>query len=704
MKKLITLILITILFINGLLAQDTILFGNLLYGGTAKSIVIGPATNLLIPPWGGLIEYDPLTDSVINWYKRSNSILYSSFISDYAYDADSSLWHTSYYKNFVYKFDETDYQFYNYENSPLPEKAQRFFIEFNQSNELWVGTADSGLYIRHIDSSWTRYPPGEENILRGNEILNLYKDDDGIFYIGTDIGITIFDNGTWKYIELYESIGYYHSIHQIFKSSYDSLYVITNNYCYIQKSINHHKIKPDDFDSIGDSFYGIAENNSGDIFISSSDGFIIIPPIGVTRVYNKWTTPGGENIKYLGKVFYDKYRDHLFFNNNDKMITFKDEAFQTPFCIGCDDLPSWYVGAAFFDKDNRLWISSINYLYVKEDNNWTTYTSNFSGSAIRFVQTPSGELLYGSTNYVWVFNDSIWKKTIVIPWPENGIYDIAAGKDNYTYATTRDGVYKKRVDEGWLNIGVFDISIAITCDRDGLIWFTMENKIGSYDGENITYYSIFNSDLPPSNPYHNICADSIGRLWLETDSTLYINENNEWKCIIPGFKNGLINVYVDNYYNTWVLSHKNLYFMNQTDTIVYNYENAPFVSSYFSGGTPGPDNNFYINSYGGITTVKYTVLEDIEEKPYTQRETETWLKVFPNPTEGFITFEVLGEGLFTKQGRSTVEIKNLLGQSIACFGFEGNTIRWDTKSLKPGIYVYQIKKGSRKSSGKIVIR
>jgi ligand-binding sensor domain-containing protein len=309
-------------------------------------------------------------------------------------------------------------------------------------------------------------------------------------------------------------------------------------------------------------------------------------------------------------------------------------------------------------------------------------------------------------SHVWIFRDTIWEKSSVSIWLQNdGIYDIAAGRTEYPCVATRLGVYKKRPDiYNWINVGVTETAWEITCDTDGTFWFTMENKIGSYDGETVNYYSIYNSDIPPSDDYIEICADSLGRLWLETDSSLYVRENDEWRCIIPSFKGWLVNVFVDDYYNTWVLSNSNLYLMNQSDTIVFNYENAPFASRYFRGGTPGPDNSFYISSYGEITTVQYTVLEEIEEQPNTQQESKPWLSVFPNPAEGFVTFEVLGEGLFSKTDRSIVEIKNLLGQSVAGFSFEGKSVRWDTKSLKPGIYIYQIRQGHRKSSGKLVVR
>ncbi len=703
MKKSIFIFLLGLLIVSQLHAQDTILFDNLLYGGAAEFVIFKPDHNLMSPRWsGGLIKYNPVTDSVIEWYNRTNSLLISDFINDYAYSSDSTLWLASGSEG-VFSFDENNYQCINYENSPLPYKSGRS-IEFDTDDNLWI-TSDEGIYIKNHDSTWTFYPNDHEPLM-GKEPNLIYKDNDGILYIATDRGVNIYDNGIWSYIDINYSNGYLGKIIQIHKSSFDTLYVVGERYCYIQKAAYHRKITPNDFEGLGNNFTGITETGDSNVVISGFTGFLKIGR-WITELYTKNNTPGGDQVDFLSKVFYDKYRNQLFFNNRHKMINFENGEFTTSFCVGCNIIPEPRVWSIFFDNNNRFWLKGDNTIYLKEDNGWTSTNSGSIGDSwsLGFAQTTDGDLYYGGSSYIWRYKGSFWTKMSISIWLENdGLYDLTAGRDSCIYIATRNGLYQKKSTFAYFkHLGYSDRVNSVTCDKDGVIWFAMKSKIGKYENGIITYYSSFNSDLPVSNDYFSINADSMGKLWLETDTSVYFRENNNWELFTPNIPDRVKAVYVDDMNYTWLLTMNDLFIMNESDTMIYNYNNAPFVNTWFGDGIAASDNSFYTFNYPGITTLQHTQIVHEQEVADKTINLRRLINVYPNPSHGLITFELTGKKNTLRNVNNQIKISNLLGQKIATIPISDKQIIWDPVGLKPGIYIYKAIFDNKESTGKIII-
>ncbi len=712
MKNLKLVIILTCLSLTvPLAAQDTILFDNILYGGNAREIVFGPTTNLFFPSfyYQGLIEYNPENDSVVNWYKRSNSILLDNHIYDFAFDEDSALWLTS-YRTGVYKFDEADFQQYDSENSPLPETG-RFFIEFDEDNNLWVATADSGLYIRYTDGSWLYYPPDKEGVLRGEEIDYLYMDNYGIIYIGTEIGVTIHNNGSWTYINLVDEVGYYGWLTKIYRSSRNKLYVLTDNYCYIRSGVSYDVIFADDYPEIGNWFWSLAENNEQAVLITGRFGFLSVPKVGDIDVFVNDSVPGGDTIHYLGDVFFDKYRNKTFFNawihpRKHQMITFEDEEFKEIFCIGCDDLPSAYIEDLFFNDQEREVVASEYHFYIRENDDWEQMDGNYEYSD-KFVQPRNGTLYFsGGYTYVYQFTDQSWQEHFI--HYNKPINDITGGHDGVPYIGTHRGLYKKNKDPDpyWKHIGMWAEVNAVSCDIDGQIWVSMDKVIGKYDGEEVTYYNQFNSDLPPASAYDCIRADSLGRLWLKADTSIYIQNNEHWKLIVPKADGFHFEVYTDDFNNTWLRTRTKLYFMNEAgDTTVFTYENAPFISKYFTNSVMGPDNAVYIVNFNGVTRIEYAVLTgNTDDETLNLPEQEKWVAVFPNPADDLMYFSVSDKAVHDLSAGISLEIRNISGQKIVSYTFREHNFLLNTQSLAPGIYIYKLRCNGMQDNGKIIIR
>lgn len=73
------------------------------------------------------------------------------------------------------------------------------------------------------------------------------------------------------------------------------------------------------------------------------------------------------------------------------------------------------------------------------------------------------------------------------------------------------------------------------------------------------------------------------------------------------------------------------------------------------------------------------------------------IMVYPNPTTEFIVFESISLRF------GTISITDIYGRAVAEIPVTGEKTVWDTREVKPGLYVYSIELNKTTSSGKIVI-
>jgi hypothetical protein len=76
---------------------------------------------------------------------------------------------------------------------------------------------------------------------------------------------------------------------------------------------------------------------------------------------------------------------------------------------------------------------------------------------------------------------------------------------------------------------------------------------------------------------------------------------------------------------------------------------------------------------------------------------EAVLKVYPNPANGYVVFETVN--------RSTglISITDIFGRLVAEVSVKELKTVWDTKGVRPGVYLYHLNNGMQMTSGKIMI-
>ena len=80
-----------------------------------------------------------------------------------------------------------------------------------------------------------------------------------------------------------------------------------------------------------------------------------------------------------------------------------------------------------------------------------------------------------------------------------------------------------------------------------------------------------------------------------------------------------------------------------------------------------------------------------------ENDTQYILKVYPNSAKDYITFET------QHIPNEIISVSDIYGREIAKVPVTGEKTLWDTREVKPGLYVYSIELNKTTNSGKIVI-
>ncbi len=102
------------------------------------------------------------------------------------------IWYT--YTNQLVRFNISTQSYTFHQPNPITSIISD--IEFDQSNGLWFGTINSGIY--HYDgTNFTNYTTSNSD-LPDNNATNVIIDDNGNLWIGTNYGFSVFNGNTWQ--------------------------------------------------------------------------------------------------------------------------------------------------------------------------------------------------------------------------------------------------------------------------------------------------------------------------------------------------------------------------------------------------------------------------------------------------------------------------------------------------------------------------
>jgi ligand-binding sensor domain-containing protein len=302
----------------------------------------------------------------------------------------------------------------------------------DKAGNLWFGTTDNGLY-KYDGKSFRQFTV--TNGLNSNNISSILEDKDGKIWIGTEVGLCLYDGKTFAKIQiplpknlLPNKNQYYRNSHWVFsimqaKSGKLWFATIDGVYIYDGKSFTPFIIN-------GAAGGFLSSNNNAEHILEDKAGNIWFGGRGTEGVY-----------RYDGTSVINIQLKEL--------STFRSDSIRTGHNWAWPQLQ---------DKNGNIWFSNWGGVYRYDGKSFTSFTKSdgLAGGVTRIIEDKNGNLWFGG--------------------------DLGAGLSRYdgksfTRFTTKDGLLNNSI---W----------SILEDETGNLWVgTRETGLYLYDGKTFITYS-----------------------------------------------------------------------------------------------------------------------------------------------------------------------------------------------------------------------
>lgn len=452
----------------------------------------------------------------------------------------------------------------------------------NRKGDIWIGTADKGLiYFNSSTRSFTNYEHDEKNTfsLVNNRVLSITQDNKGKLLVGTDGGLSIFEDG------------------RFYNTKQDSS---------IPEGLSDNKI------------ISIFQDRTGLVWIGTYRGLNLWNP--KTELFNH-TLPriNGKSEYNLAMDFSQKNNGEIVIATYGGGIVFQTTDFNYKVINKASGLIDDRVMSIFVDRDDGIWggTRAHGLIYQPSPNEeWISYTHN--------PNDPDTLPSNGITDILQDSNGNIWVSTY------SGGVSKKVG-ESFKNFTSNDEAAKALSSQN-----IFQIIE----DRDGNIWLASDNGINVIERDEETVTQFLSSPDSDNGLTAEICwnifEDSKGNFWIATQG----NGIEFWKYEdraqrIAVFKNLTINegmpsntVYSfeeDDDGNIWFSSSKGIGKISLQDWQIESFDKSHGLQGYdyvlgsgfkdsngkiFFGGTNG-FNQFYPNEIKGNTIEPNVELQGI---------------------------------------------------------------------------------------------
>lgn len=146
----------------------------------------------------GLCSYNYLTDEFTSYRNDPNdpNSLITNDITSITPSSDGNLWLSTYHRGVEY-FDKATGKFTHYNSNTVKGMPDNVWIITNGTNgELYVGHLNQGFTILFPNNKQIRnfrHKKEDKNSLPGNEVVSIFKDNNGNLWIGTDKGLALYN-------------------------------------------------------------------------------------------------------------------------------------------------------------------------------------------------------------------------------------------------------------------------------------------------------------------------------------------------------------------------------------------------------------------------------------------------------------------------------------------------------------------------------
>ena len=500
----------------------------------------------------GLIRYDGYSFRIF-----TNALGFSNSIQKMAEDKNKNIWLVL-LDGSLAKFNPSNASFtnisINYTSSSTEEKPGGIAtIYIDNENNIWLGITRTGLV--KVDPSTGNAKifdviPANDNFFTPeikkfyNQVLDIYENEEGMFWLATPDGLYKFNRRTDEMIPM--------------------------------------RVRPKHFNDWRDDKLRCIKRIKNKLWLGSWSGGLISYDLvkGQTQIYKfdeKHTQSFTDNIvnAIIAKSDSELYlatadKGLVSFNTNTKKFTFFSNNSKY------HNVPSWLWAKIIFDKDQNIWAINerglMKFQLPEYKFNFHVFPVSYSENHIFYGITDvldDGDIRYVATQYadgLHVINKKTGKEKIfaVDKMKSEEQYNILnhliRAKDGTVYITSRDFIYSYDEKNGKftkppqpplynnINSNVFD---ELDIDKQGNIWYgSARNGVFEYDPIKKKYTHFFHEatdkNIIPTDFVNVLKVDTLGRVWLASNRGYFSFYDPITQSIQPA---SVINKIVEGLYN-----------------------------------------------------------------------------------------------------------------------------------------------------------
>lgn len=400
------------------------------------------------------------------------------------------------------------------EDPILPQNAIFTTIIQDRNKALWIGTEGKGLF-KILNDKIENYTTSDG--LNSNWVNSLSFDKDSVLWVGTDMGVALFQDDKFKVVDYLRGF----TINKIITSKPDYVWFSSNS------GVLRYNRKNEEVELLTKES-GLANNHTIDmIFGAENTLWLTHYKGGLSRIKNTVFTTFTSDIQMSGKIVNTICEldsgNYLIGYNNGKIIEIKENK------ALCYDPPMNLVGKRirdiFKDSKNNLWISTYSGLLKVFSNNtykWLSTKSGFPAKYIRMVyEDKKGQIwvgtrnlglikLIGANEYLIIDSEKGLNNNLIMSINEDKEGNLLVGTSRGgLHLVHQDQVVKKYTkNEGLISNIIFNTYV----DSDGIIWIALKGGICYIDNGEL--FSIETNDsVLPYSPY-DILEDNNGYFWM----------------------------------------------------------------------------------------------------------------------------------------------------------------------------------------------
>lgn len=434
-------------------------------------------------------------------------------VSDINGAADGGIW-IAYYQGDIQHYNPNTQKFTTFSQKLFPHNKNGIRCIFDDGKDhLYIGLRMDGMYVYNLRTHKTKFytnSPKDGQSLPGNNVRSIYIDHMQNIWIGTNLGLALFDESQGKFRTFKSQESSTHTlagdnIHQITETSNHALWIASDIGGISVLDLDKYKnlrTEPLSFQQITKENSGLSSNNTRRI-IQDSFGNIWI------GCYNT-----GINFIPQGK------RDFLTLTN-----------------MG---LPFLNTSGIYCDHQGYLWIGQDNiisqYQYGKSINHWnfSKYLFNSSAFVYSFEEDHLGNIWFGTNdNGALKFNPHTQQFTHYLCIEGLDVHAFHEDKNGTMWIGSEDGLYtiKDGIEhiESTMNrqMGKNNICIySIQEDEYGQLWIgTLGNGLYIFNKHQKLIAHLGAGKSLNSNSINQILIDSNNAIWIATYKGLAYIEN-----------------------------------------------------------------------------------------------------------------------------------------------------------------------------------